>query len=81
MCIRDRPRGIYSGAVGFFDFKNNLNTCITIRTLLHKGNKVYFQAGAGIVHDSDAESEFLECLNKAKVINEAIDLAERGFMS
>ena len=79
--LESEPRGIYSGAVGFFDFKSNLNTCIAIRTLLHKGNKVYFQAGAGIVHDSDAESEFLECINKAKVINSAIDLAERGFMS
>ena len=79
--LESEPRGIYSGAVGFFDFKNNLNTCIAIRTLLHKGNKVYFQAGAGIVHDSDPESEFLECINKAKVINAAIDLAERGFMS
>ena len=67
--------------VGFFDFKNNLNTCIAIRTLLHKGNKVYFQAGAGIVHDSNADSEFKECLSKAKVINSAIDLAERGFIS
>ena len=79
--LENEPRGIYSGTVGFFDFKNNLNTCIAIRTLLHKGNKVYFQAGAGIVHDSDAESEFLECLNKAKVINSAIDLAEQGFIS
>ena len=79
--LENEPRGIYSGSVGFFDFKNNLNTCIAIRTLLHKGNKVYFQAGAGIVHDSNADSEFKECLSKAKVINSAIDLAERGFIS
>tara|TARA_A100001015_G_C15016668_1_gene725866 strand:- start:1435 stop:2694 length:1260 start_codon:yes stop_codon:yes gene_type:complete len=79
--LEKEPRGIYSGSVGFFDFKNNLNTCIAIRTLLHKGDKVYFQAGAGIVHDSDAESEYKECINKAKVINSAIDLAEGGFTS
>ena len=78
--LESEPREYIQVQLDFL-ISNNLNTCIAIRTLLHKGNKVYFQAGAGIVHDSDPDSEFLECINKAKVINAAIDLAERGFIS
>jgi anthranilate synthase component 1 len=57
-----------------------MDTCITIRALLMKGNTVYLQAGAGIVADSDAEREHVECYNKARGTAEAIRYAESGLM-
>lgn len=57
-------RGIYGGAVGYFDFSGNMDTCITIRTILIKNNEAYFQVGSGIVHDSVPENEYKECLKK-----------------
>jgi anthranilate synthase component 1 len=69
-------RGIFGGAVGYFDFSGNMDTCITIRTLLISGNRVYTQAGAGIVADSDPEREYAECVNKARAGIHAIRLAE-----
>ena len=71
-------RDIYSGAVGFFDFTGNVNTCISIRTMIMKNGTVHFQSGAGIVHDSDPTKEFEETVNKAKAIMAAIDFAENG---
>ncbi|MCF7803561.1 MAG: anthranilate synthase component I [Candidatus Marinimicrobia bacterium] len=71
-------RGIYSGAVGYIDFHDNVTTCITIRTLLMKDQTVYFQSGAGIVYDSVPEKEFTETENKAMAIMRAIDFAEQG---
>jgi anthranilate synthase component I len=71
-------RGIYGGSVLYADFAGNLDSCIAIRTLLMQGKKAYLQAGAGIVADSDPESEFEECLNKAKAVLRAVDAA-RGF--
>ena len=73
-------RGIYSGAVGYLDGRSELNTCIAIRTLWKKGENVYFQAGAGIVYDSDPSKEFDETVNKARAIMRAIDLAEDGLL-
>lgn len=73
-------RDIYAGAVGFFDFAGNINTCITIRTMIMKDQTVYFQSGAGIVHDSDPMSEYEETVNKAKAIMAAIDFAENGLV-
>jgi len=71
-------RGIYGGSVLYADFAGNLDSCIAIRTLLMRGNKAYLQAGAGIVADSDPESEFEECLNKAKAVLRAVDAARNG---
>jgi anthranilate synthase component 1 len=73
-------RGVYSGAVGYFDFTGDINTCIAIRTMVMKDGTVYFQSGAGIVYDSDPNKEFEETVNKAKAINSAIDLAENGLV-
>lgn len=75
--IEPTKRGPYGGAVGYFDFFGNLNTCITIRTILLKGNDAYIQAGAGIVADSIPEREYEETLNKAKGLLKAIELAEK----
>ncbi|HUI26511.1 MAG TPA: chorismate-binding protein, partial [Candidatus Kryptonia bacterium] len=69
-------RGIYGGAVGYFDFSGNMDTCITIRTLVVSGTNVYIEAGAGIVADSDPEREHAECVNKARAVIHAVRLAE-----
>jgi len=69
-------RGPYAGAVGYIGFNGNMDTCITIRTIIFKGNQAYVQAGAGIVADSIPEREYKETLNKSKAMLEAIDLAE-----
>ena len=69
-------RGPYAGAVGYLDFSGNIDTCITLRTAILKGKHAYVQAGAGIVADSKPESEEQECLDKAKVVFEALDEAD-----
>jgi anthranilate synthase component 1 len=69
-------RGPYAGAVGYFSFSGDMDTCITIRTLFVKDGTIYFQAGAGIVADSIAENEFEETLNKARAIMRAIKMAQ-----
>ncbi|MCH8837304.1 MAG: anthranilate synthase component I [Candidatus Marinimicrobia bacterium] len=71
-------RGIYSGALGYADFHGNLNTCVVIRTLLQQDDVISFQSGAGIVADSDPETEYDESFNKAMAIMRAIDFAEGG---
>jgi anthranilate synthase component 1 len=71
-------RGPYAGAVGYFSYSGNMDTCITIRTLIIKDGKVYVQAGAGIVADSDPEREYIETVNKAKGMMKAADMAEGG---
>jgi anthranilate synthase component 1 len=68
-------RGIYAGAVGYFDYSGNMDTCIAIRTMVVTGNKVYIQAGAGIVADSIAENEFEETVNKAGALVKALSTA------
>jgi anthranilate synthase component 1 len=68
-------RGPYAGCVGYLSFSKNLDTCITIRTIVvHKG-KAYVQAGAGIVADSDSVKEYQETINKAKAQIRAIEMA------
>jgi len=69
-------RGPYGGAVGYFDFSGNMDTCIAIRTLVLDGETAYVQAGGGIVADSVPEREFEETLNKARALLRAIQVAE-----
>ena len=71
-------RGPYAGSVGYFSFSGNLDTCITIRTIVIKGKTAYIQVGGGIVADSKPEREYQETLNKAKALLRAIDMAEKG---
>lgn len=61
-------RGLYGGATGYIDFGGNMDFCITIRTMIKQKNKVYLQAGAGIVADSVPESEYQECCNKVMAL-------------
>jgi anthranilate synthase component 1 len=69
-------RGFYGGAIGFFDFDGNYNHAILIRSFLSKNNKLYYQAGAGIVASSDEESELQETYNKLGALQKALELAE-----
>ena len=73
--LEPNRRGLYGGAIGYLDFTGNIDTCIAIRTALIKNGKAYVQAGAGIVADSDAESENQECHNKAAAVIGAITAA------
>ena len=78
--LEPNRRGVYAGAIGYFDFTGDMNTCIAIRTMVIKGEDAYFQSGAGIVYDSDPAKEYEETVSKAQAINSAIDLAENGLV-
>jgi len=73
--LEQTKRGIYAGAVGYFDFSGNMDTCIAIRTMVVTGNKAYIQAGAGIVADSDPTKEYEETQNKAGALIQALSVA------
>jgi anthranilate synthase component 1 len=78
--LERHDRGPYAGAVGYLSFSGNLDTCITIRTMLIKDRRAYIQAGAGIVADSNPRREYEETLSKAKAMLQAIEIAERRFV-
>ena len=71
-------RGIYSGAVGYLSWSGNLDTAIAIRTAVIKDGQLNIQAGAGIVHDSIAENEWAETMNKGRAIFKAVAMVQRG---
>jgi anthranilate synthase component 1 len=71
-------RGPYAGTVGYFSLTGDMDTCITIRTMIVKGKTAILQAGAGIVADSDPKSEWVETCNKMEVLKRAIAMAEEG---
>lgn len=73
-------RGPYAGAVGYFGFSGNMDTCITIRTVLIAEGNAHVQVGAGIVADSNPEREYEETMNKAKGMIKAIEMAESGHL-
>lgn len=75
--LEPQKRGLYAGAIGYFGYNGNLDTCIVIRTIVMKGKKVFINTGAGIVADSDPASEYQETLNKARAMLRAIELAEQ----
>jgi anthranilate synthase component 1 len=74
--LEGEKRGPYGGTVAYYSFDGNINSCITIRTAVLKDGCVYFQSGAGIVADSDPETEFEETHNKAKAMLKAISMAK-----
>ena len=76
--VEPTRRGPYGGAVGYFDFTGNMDTCIALRTIVVQGNTAYIQAGAGIVFDSVPAQEYDETLSKARGLLKAIEVAE-GF--
>jgi len=69
-------RGPYGGTVGYIDFSGNLDTALTIRTIMMKGGAAYVQAAGGIVYDSEPELEYMESQNKARAMLRAIEQAE-----
>jgi anthranilate synthase component 1 len=73
--LETTKRGPYAGAVGYFDFSGNMDTCIAIRTMVVTDQSVFIQAGAGIVADSDPAKEFDETKNKAGALVEALSIA------
>ncbi|MDE7329199.1 MAG: anthranilate synthase component I [Clostridia bacterium] len=75
--LEKNKRGIYGGAIGYVDFTGNMDTCIAIRIAYKKNGKVFVRSGAGIVADSIPENEFNECINKAKAVTQALQIAEK----
>ncbi len=77
--LEPTARGPYAGAVGYFSFSGNMDTCITIRTILIKGKDAYVQAGAGIVADSEPLNEYNETLSKAKALMKALSDSREAY--
>ncbi len=73
--LENNKRGIYGGAIGYIDFTGNMDTCIAIRIAYKKNGKVFVRSGAGIVADSIPDKEYQECINKAKAVINALELA------
>ena len=71
-------RGIYGGAVGYISYTGNMDFAIAIRTLVAKQDTIYVQAGAGIVADSVPAAEYKECVNKARAVVSAVEVARRA---
>jgi anthranilate synthase component 1 len=76
--LEPTPRGVYAGAVLYVDYADNLDSCISIRTVVVREGKAHVQAGAGIVADSVPEREFEETVNKARAVLNAVEMAEKG---
>jgi len=70
-------RAIYAGAIGYFSYSGDMDTCIAIRTVIVKDGTGYIQAGAGIVADSDPEREYQETMNKAKALFHAVRMEKK----
>jgi anthranilate synthase component 1 len=75
--LEKEKRGLYAGCVGYFSAAGDMDSCIVLRTALVKDGRMYVQAGAGIVADSDPDSEQRECVNKAKALFRAAEEAHR----
>lgn len=76
--LENNKRGIYGGAIGYIDFTGNMDTCIAIRIAYKKNGKVFVRSGAGIVADSVPEKEYDECINKAKAVVKALEMAQEA---
>lgn len=74
--MEEIKRSFYAGCVGYFASNGDMETCITLRSALIKDDKIYLQAGAGVVYDSDPKSEYQECINKASALMRACERIE-----
>ena len=72
--IEPHRRGPYGGAIGYLDYRGNMDTCIALRTMVHVDDTYYVQAGCGVVADSDPAAEYQETINKAQAMVSAISL-------
>jgi len=75
--LEKEKRGLYAGSVGYFSAAGEMDTCIVLRTALVKDGVMYVQAGAGIVADSNPDSEQQECVNKSRALFRAAEEARR----
>jgi anthranilate synthase component 1 len=75
--LEKEKRGLYAGSVGYFSAAGEMDTCIVLRTALVKDGVMYVQAGAGIVADSNPDSEQQECINKSRALIRAAEEARR----
>ena len=75
--LENTRRGCYAGAIGYFGFDGNFDSCIALRCAVLKNGKAYFQAGAGIVADSDPQREYEETVNKARAMMKAVAMASQ----
>lgn len=75
--LENKKRGVYGGAIGYFSFNGNMDTCITIRSILFKDKKAYLQSGAGIVSHSDAEKEYEETERKLEALMQTIKISAK----
>jgi len=76
--LEQERRGIYAGCVGYFSANGDMDTCIALRTTIVKDGKMYIQAGAGVVADSQPKLEWKETMNKARAVFRAVALTEAG---
>ncbi len=76
--LENNKRGVYGGAIGYIDFTGNLDTCIAIRLVYKKNDKLFVRSGAGIVYDSVPKTEYQECINKAKAVMLSIEKVNGG---
>jgi anthranilate synthase component 1 len=77
--LENSQRGLYGGALGYFSFNGNHDSCIGIRTAVIKDQTIYIQSGAGVVADSIPKEEYIETINKAKAMFKAVSIAETLF--
>jgi anthranilate synthase component 1 len=75
--LENTRRGCYAGAIGYFGFEGNFDSCIALRCAVLKNGKAYFQAGAGIVADSHPKREYEETVNKARAMMKALAIASQ----
>ena len=76
--LEPHRRGLYGGVVGYISYTGNMDLAIAIRTLVAKGDRIFVQAGAGLVYDSDPQKEYEETVNKARGVLRALGLARGG---
>jgi anthranilate synthase component 1 len=79
--IEPHRRGPYAGAVGYIDYRGNMDTCIALRTMVISEGKVHVQAGCGVVADSNPTAEYEETLNKSRALITAIELTIQRIQS
>jgi len=73
--LEPEKRGVYGGGVGYFSSNGDMDMCIALRTAVVQNQKLYIQAGGGVVYDSDPEAEFQETVNKSRAIARAAETA------
>ncbi|MFT6452975.1 MAG: anthranilate synthase component 1 [Halocynthiibacter sp.] len=71
--LEPEKRGVYGGGLGYFSANGDMDMCIALRTAVLKDEKLYIQAGGGVVYDSDPEAEYMETVNKSKAIRQAAE--------